>query len=118
MTLFLTNMFTLLLMLCSILCYSLLFTICSYKNTVYDCQKTYFTQRTPIITAAVTKALMELKEKHRNDYSVLFRSSCLFVMKVCQDEAMCFYYFFSKPSEQLRYFIPCMFISFSIKLYF
>lgn len=73
----------------------------SYENTVYDCQKTYFAQRSPIISAAVFKALNDLKEQHKTDYSVLFRSACLFVMKVCQDESACYFYFFGKPSQQL-----------------
>lgn len=70
---------------------------------MYDCQKMYFAQRSPIIFAAVSKALNDLKEQHKNDYSVLFRSACLFVMKVCQDESMCFFYFFNNRSQQLRY---------------
>lgn len=88
--------------------FMLTYVFCSYKNTMYDCQKTYFTQRAPIISTAVSKALAELKEQHKNDYSVLFRSSCLFVMKVCQDECMCFHYFFSRPSEQLSDYLAAL----------
>ncbi|CAH1159692.1 unnamed protein product [Phaedon cochleariae] len=73
-----------------------------YKNILSDCQKTYLTQRLPIMSIAVSKALAELKEKHRVDHSKLFRSCSLFTMKICQDEAMCYNYFFTKPSTQLN----------------
>ncbi|XP_023014719.2 conserved oligomeric Golgi complex subunit 3 [Leptinotarsa decemlineata] len=70
-----------------------------YKNILSDCQKTYLTQRLPILSVAVAKALHELKDKHKNDHSILFRSCSLFIMKVCQDEATCYNYFFSKISD-------------------
>lgn len=73
-----------------------------YRNIISDCQKTYFTQRLPILGVAVSKALIDIKEKHRTDHTVLFRSCSLFTMKVCQDEAVCFSYFFSKISDQLN----------------
>ncbi|KRT79928.1 hypothetical protein AMK59_7092, partial [Oryctes borbonicus] len=72
-----------------------------YKRTLIDCQKAYFSQRAPIMMAAVLKALVDLKNKHKNDHSILFRSAGLFVIKVCQDEAACFHYFFNRPSPQL-----------------
>lgn len=70
-----------------------------YKNLLLDCQKSLFTLRLPILNVAVSKALTELKEKHKTDYSILFRSCSLFTMKVCQDEAMCYNYFFSNSSD-------------------
>ncbi|CAH0558362.1 unnamed protein product [Brassicogethes aeneus] len=73
-----------------------------YMNILSDCQKSYLNQRLPILSVAVAKALAELKEKHRVDHSILFRSCALFTMKVCQDEAHCYGYFFSKTSEQLN----------------
>ncbi|KAJ8962991.1 hypothetical protein NQ314_005630, partial [Rhamnusium bicolor] len=79
-----------------------------YKNIINDCQKTYLTQRLPILSVAVSKALGELKEKHRNDHSILFRSCCLFTMKVCQDEAKCYNYFFSKISSQLNDYLGAL----------
>ncbi|XP_050303587.1 conserved oligomeric Golgi complex subunit 3 [Anthonomus grandis grandis] len=79
-----------------------------YKNTLYDCQKSYFTQRLPILEAAVSKSLHELKEKQPNDYSVLFRSCCLFTIKVCMDEARCYNYFFKSSSDQLNDYLGCL----------
>ncbi|VEN50012.1 unnamed protein product [Callosobruchus maculatus] len=76
-----------------------------YKSFISDCQKSYFTQRSPMLNAATSKALNELKEKHKTDHSTLFRSCCLFTMKVCQDEAACFGYFFNKVSDQLSYYL-------------
>lgn len=76
-----------------------------YKNLINDCQKTYLTQRLPILSVAISKALNELKEKHKNDYSVLFRSCCLFTMKVCQDEAMCYSYFFTNVSDEFNNYL-------------
>ncbi|KAJ8911040.1 hypothetical protein NQ315_004686 [Exocentrus adspersus] len=71
-----------------------------YTTVISDCQKTYLAQRLPIISVAVSKALTELKESHKNDHSILFRSCSLFVMKVCQDETRCYHYFFAKLSTQ------------------
>ncbi|XP_072394183.1 conserved oligomeric Golgi complex subunit 3 [Diabrotica undecimpunctata] len=76
-----------------------------YKNVLVDCKKSYFTQRLPILTVAVSKALNELKEKYQKDHSTLFRSCSLFTFKVCQDEVMCYGYFFSKPSENLNEYL-------------
>ncbi|KAL1505167.1 hypothetical protein ABEB36_004789 [Hypothenemus hampei] len=73
-----------------------------YKNTLYDCQKSYFSQRLPILEVALAKALNELQLKHKSDYSVLFRSCCLFIVKVCSDETSCFHYFFKNHSKQLH----------------
>lgn len=72
----------------------------NFKNTLLDCHKMYLSERLPLLTAAVSKALNEIKEKYKNDYSILFRSCGLFVMKVCQDEVNCFQYFFKNSSEQ------------------
>ncbi|KAJ8933259.1 hypothetical protein NQ318_017797 [Aromia moschata] len=73
-----------------------------YKNIISSCQKTYIAQRLPILSVAVSRALNEVKYKHRNDHSILFRSCSLFVMKVCQDEAKCFNHFFTKISDQFN----------------
>lgn len=73
-----------------------------YKNVLSDCKKSFFAQRLPILNVAVGKALNELKEKYQKDHSALFRSCSLFTLKVCQDEATCYSYFFSKQSSQLN----------------
>ncbi|XP_056630773.1 conserved oligomeric Golgi complex subunit 3 [Diorhabda sublineata] len=79
-----------------------------YKNVLIDCKKSYFTQRLPILTVAVGKALTDLKEKYYKDHSTLFRSCCLFILKVCQDEVMCFNYFFSKGTEHLNDYLGAL----------
>lgn len=76
---------------------------CRYSRTYSDCQRAYFAQRVPLITNAVVKALNDLKERHKSDHSILFRSSSLFIIKVCQDESTCYHYFFTFPSQQLQY---------------
>ncbi|ENN79034.1 hypothetical protein YQE_04501, partial [Dendroctonus ponderosae] len=76
-----------------------------YKNTLYDCQKAYFTQRLPILEVAVSKALLDIKSRHKNDYSVLFRSCCLFIIKVCIDESKCYSYFFNSACPQLHEYL-------------
>ncbi|CAG9860141.1 unnamed protein product [Phyllotreta striolata] len=73
-----------------------------YKNVLDDCKKSFFAQRLPLLTVAVSKALNELKEKYQKDHSTVFRSCSLFILKVCQDEATCYNYFFSKPSDHLN----------------
>ncbi|KAB0801537.1 hypothetical protein PPYR_05891 [Photinus pyralis] len=72
-----------------------------YQQLLFDCQQTYFSLRSPIMTDAVTKALLDLKNKHKSDHSILFRSAGLFVMQICQDESTCFNYFFSSNCPQL-----------------
>ncbi|XP_066246972.1 conserved oligomeric Golgi complex subunit 3 [Euwallacea similis] len=79
-----------------------------YKNTLYDCQKSYFTQRLPVLEVAISKALQDIKEKHKNDYSVLFRSCCLFTIKVCIDEARCYNYFFVNATIQLHDYLSTL----------
>lgn len=71
----------------------------NFKNALMDCHKMYLAERLPLLTAAVLKALNEIKEKYKNDFNILFRSCGLFVMKVCQDEVNCFQYFFKNSSE-------------------
>ncbi|KAK5639286.1 hypothetical protein RI129_011778 [Pyrocoelia pectoralis] len=72
-----------------------------YQQLLFDCQQTYFSLRSPIMTDAVTKALLDLRNKHKSDHSILFRSAGLFVMQICQDEYTCFNYFFSNNCSQL-----------------
>lgn len=72
-----------------------------YRNTLADCQRAYHAQRTPLITSAVVKALNDLRDKYKNDHSILFRSSALFVIKVCQDESTCYHFFFAQALPQL-----------------
>lgn len=72
-----------------------------YNRALNECQRTYFNLRSPMITTAVRKALLDLRDKHRTDQSLLFRSSGFFVMKVCEDEATCFRYFFADSTPQL-----------------
>ena len=52
---------------------------------------------------AVSEALSALKEKGKNDHSILFRSAGLFVIKVCQDESICFHYFFKETTPSLEW---------------
>lgn len=73
-----------------------------YERVVHDCQRAYFAERSPLIMAAVAKALGDLKDNHKNDHSILFRSSGHFIIKVCQDEVACFHLFMSSPSTFLR----------------
>ncbi|KAF5304531.1 hypothetical protein FQA39_LY09582 [Lamprigera yunnana] len=73
----------------------------NYQQLISVCQQTYFSFRSPVMTDAVIKALIDLKNKHKGDHSILFRSAGLFIMQVCQDESNCFNYFFSNQSVQL-----------------
>lgn len=79
-----------------------------YSRALSECQRAYFSLRSPMITAAVKKALLDLRHKHRTDQSLLFRSSGFFVMKVCEDEAACFGYFFVNATDQLVEFLYAM----------
>ncbi|KAF5289618.1 hypothetical protein FQR65_LT11809 [Abscondita terminalis] len=74
----------------------------AYEQLLGLCQQIYFSLRSPVMTDAVAKALSDLKNKHKSDYSILFRSAGLFIMQVCQDESTCFHYFFTNHSEQLH----------------
>lgn len=79
-----------------------------FQSCLNDCHKVYISHRMPILMEAAAKALYEIKDKHKTDYSILFRSSGLFMMKVCQDETNCFNYFFKKMSPQFDNYLSSL----------
>ncbi|XP_017774567.1 PREDICTED: conserved oligomeric Golgi complex subunit 3 [Nicrophorus vespilloides] len=79
-----------------------------YLRTLNDIQKSYFSQRAPVMQSAVSKALLDLRDKYKSDHSILFRSAGLFLVKVCQDEAGCYNYFFNNRSQQLSDYLSTL----------
>ncbi|XP_044746128.1 conserved oligomeric Golgi complex subunit 3 [Coccinella septempunctata] len=80
----------------------------NFRNALLDCHKMYLSERLPLLTAAVSKALSEIKEKYKNEFNTLFRSCGQFIMKVCQDEVNCFQYFFKNSSEQFENYLAIL----------
>lgn len=61
----------------------------------------YFAQRARIMSSAVESALKNLTNSYNGDHCALMRSSCAFLVHVCQDEHRLYYQFFSILNQQL-----------------
>lgn len=72
-----------------------------YGNLLSELQQNYLNERATIMTPAVDKAIKDIKTHHKGDHCALMRSSCAFLVHICQDEQRLYYQFFSKESEQL-----------------
>lgn len=49
----------------------------------------------------IEAAIKNLTASHKGDHCALVRSSCAFMVHICQDEHRLFYQFFTKPTHQL-----------------
>lgn len=72
-----------------------------YANLLAELQQNYLNERSSIMTPAVDKAIKEIKAQHKGDHCALMRSSCAFLVHICQDEQRLYYQFFSIESDQL-----------------
>lgn len=72
-----------------------------YENLLSELQQNYLNERATIMTPAVDKAIKDIKTQHKGDHCALMRSSCAFLVHICQDEQRLYYQFFVKESEQL-----------------
>lgn len=53
------------------------------------------------MTTEIELAIINLANSHKGDHCALVRSTCVFMVHVCQDEHRLFYQFFTKPNQQL-----------------
>lgn len=51
----------------------------------------------------IEAAIKNLTASYKGDHCALVRSSCAFMVHICQDEHRLFYQFFTKPTYQLTY---------------
>lgn len=51
----------------------------------------------------IEAAIKNLTASYKGDHCALVRSSCAFMVHICQDEHRLFYQFFSRPTHQLTY---------------
>lgn len=72
-----------------------------YENLLSELHQFYLSQRALIMSSGVDLAIKDLCTKHKGDNCALFRSSCTFLVHICQDEYRLFYQFFSIQSVQL-----------------
>ncbi len=69
-----------------------------YEQALGECHRCYIAQRKVLILGAVVNAIDELVKKHQRDTCSLVRSSCSFIIHLCQDESQLYNYFFGKKS--------------------
>lgn len=72
-----------------------------YENLLSDLHHFYLSQRAFIMSSGVDNAIKDLCRKHKGDHCALVRSSCTFLVHICQDEHRLFYQFFSVKSPAL-----------------
>ena len=72
-----------------------------YENLLSELHQFYLSQRALIMSSGVDNAIKDLCTKHKGDHCALVRSSCTFLVHICQDEHRLFYQFFSIQSGQL-----------------
>ena len=81
-----------------------------YEQALGECHRCYIAQRKILILGAVVNAIDELVRKYQRDTCSLVRSSCSFMIHLCQDENQLFANFFSKKSVYFEKFLEelCM----------
>lgn len=73
-----------------------------YDQTLAECHKYYINQRRMLLSASINNAINDLTLKYQRDTCTLVRSSCSFMIHVCQDEHKLFQQFFAKKSILLK----------------
>uniref|UniRef100_A0A6B2KYD7 Conserved oligomeric Golgi complex subunit 3 n=1 Tax=Arcella intermedia TaxID=1963864 RepID=A0A6B2KYD7_9EUKA len=73
----------------------------TYIGLLTDCQKAYFYDRQRVLLGTVSKELESLSTVHE-DLHTLIRSSCLYLMNICEMEYELYHHFFSTTSTGLR----------------
>jgi len=73
-----------------------------YQRYLQEIHASYFSQRELLLTPSVTTAMGDLLNQHQKDHCALVRSSCSFMLHVCEDEHQLFAHFFSVYSTQLH----------------
>ncbi|CAF0746344.1 unnamed protein product [Brachionus calyciflorus] len=76
-----------------------------YEHCLADCHKCYIQQRKVFIYQSVVNAINELVSKYQRDTSSLVRSSCSFMIHLCNDETQLYKNFFNKTSIFFEQFL-------------
>lgn len=69
-----------------------------YEQALADCHRCYIQQRKLFIYQSVVSAIDELVNKYQRDTSSLVRSSCSFMIHLCNDETQLYKNFFNRTS--------------------
>lgn len=59
-------------------------------------------KRYELMNESVANSISAVAEKHKNDRSLLFRSSCSLFTLLCQDEHQLYYVFFNTGTNKLQ----------------
>jgi conserved oligomeric Golgi complex subunit 3 len=79
-----------------------------YEEALLDCHRYYVEQRRLFIYSSVVSAVNEMVIKNQRDTCTLIRSSCSFMIHLCQDEDQLYKNFFSKQSVTFEFvFLVC-----------
>ncbi|XP_075153992.1 conserved oligomeric Golgi complex subunit 3 [Haematobia irritans] len=79
-----------------------------YTNLLSELQQNYLNERSTIMIPSVDKAIKEINAQHKGDHCTLMRSSCSFLVHVCQDEQRLYYQFFATESELLTSYLESL----------
>ncbi|XP_061397618.1 conserved oligomeric Golgi complex subunit 3 [Musca vetustissima] len=79
-----------------------------YANLLAEMQQNYLNERSTIMTPSVDKAIKDIKAQHKGDHCTLMRSSCSFLVHICQDEHRLYYQFFATESEVLTTYLESL----------
>jgi len=94
-----------------------------YQQLLTECHQCYFTQRELLLSSSVAGSITELSVTHKGDHCSLVRSSCAFLVHVCQDEHQLFYQFFGQPTPLLTWvhfleiFQPAVYVLLFLQFY-
>ena len=70
-----------------------------YEETLHICHQCYIQNRKNFILASVLSAINELCAKYQRDTCTLVRTSCSFMIHLCQDESQLYKNFFGRSSS-------------------
>jgi len=73
-----------------------------YQKYLSEIHTSYFNQRQILLAPSVTSTMEDLLKTHQKDHCALVRSSCSFMLHVCEDEHQLFSHFFTLLSPQLH----------------
>ncbi|RNA36024.1 Conserved oligomeric Golgi complex subunit [Brachionus plicatilis] len=76
-----------------------------YEQALADCHRCYIQQRKLFIYQSVANAIDELVHKYQRDTSSLVRSSCSFIIHLCNDETQLYKNFFNRTSVLFEQFL-------------
>ncbi|CRK92758.1 CLUMA_CG006329, isoform A [Clunio marinus] len=73
----------------------------AYEDLLSELHQYFLTQRVIIMSSSVDDTIKNICVKYKGDHCTLVRSTCTFLIHICQDEHRLFYQFFSVKSSQM-----------------